>query len=1054
MTVPAKEPVPEQGQLVEVRRRRWVVADVNRSSIAGDGGPPEQHLLTLVSVEDDAFDEELRVIWEIEPGVRILEEARLPEPTGFDPPRYQEALLSAVRWGAVTSADVQALQSPFRSGIGIEDYQLEPLVRAIQMPRVKLLVADDVGLGKTIEAGLVIQELILRHRARTVLVVCPASLLIKWRDEMLQKFGLEFRIVDTDLLRQLRRSRGIHTNPWTHFPRLITSIDWLKRDGPMRLFRDTVPVRPTYPRTYDVLVVDEADNVAPSGSGHYALDSDRTKAVRSIAPHFEHRLFLSATPHNGYPESFTSLLELLDDQRFARGISVNPNQLATVMVLRIKEDIVDSDGNPRFPPRRLIPIEVSYSDEERRVHDLLQQYTGSRQGAARGGDRRYAIEFVLKLLKKRLFSSPAAFAITLEQHQRTLEGGGASRVREEQTERSVGLLRRAIREAEEDYADDDRFEESLGDAIATATPLLDDLADRERELLEEMTKWAERARERPDSKAKALLRWLGRHIKPGGEWSDERVIIFTEYRATQNWLVDILTANGFGGADRLMTLYGGMDTEKRERIKAAFQASPKISPVRILVATDAASEGIDLQNHCHLMIHAEIPWNPNRLQQRIGRIDRYGQKAPEVLIHHFVGAGYQEREFDADHPGGIEGDLEFLMRAAIKVQQIRHDLGRVGPVIASQVEEAMLGRRTRLETAAAEREAEAARRLLRIERDIRERVARLHERFLESRVSLKLTPESVKGLVDVGLELGGLPPLREAELAGVWPDSTGERGVSPVFHMPALGGTWARCSEGLNHPHTRERRPITFDQNVAAGRDDVVLVHLSHRLVEMCQRLLRSEVWAPTGKKRLHRVSARVANGGALEDPAVVAHARLIIQGGRGHRLHEEVIAAGGVVHDGRLARMNVGQTEAALSNSKPILPPEAALDLLAELWPSVEPALAAAIMARADDRMKHLTHTLARRRDREIADMTEVLSQLKAAIEEELREPEFRQLELWTSSEREQLERNIGALRRRADAIPEEIEREAAVIWARHADPIVRTFPVAVTFVVPRWMV
>ena len=141
------------------------------------------------------FDEELQVVWEIEPGARILETAGLPQPTGFDAPEYQEALLNAVRWGAVTNADTQALQSPFRSGITIEDYQLDPVVRAIQMPRVNLLLADDVGLGKTIEAGLVIQEMILRHRARSVLVVCPASLQIKWRDELREKFGLEFRIV-------------------------------------------------------------------------------------------------------------------------------------------------------------------------------------------------------------------------------------------------------------------------------------------------------------------------------------------------------------------------------------------------------------------------------------------------------------------------------------------------------------------------------------------------------------------------------------------------------------------------------------------------------------------------------------------------------------------------------------------------------------------------------------------------------------------------------------------------------------------------------------------
>ncbi len=170
-----------------------------RSSFPGNGHG--QHLVTLTSVEDDALGEELQVIWELEPGARVIEKVA---PAGARPasttPHRLDAFLDAVRWGAVSSADVRALQAPFRSGIDIEDYQLDPVVRAIQMPRVNLLIADDVGLGKTIEAGLVIQELILRHRARRVLVVCPASLQIQWRDQMRDKFGLEFRIVDSDLM--------------------------------------------------------------------------------------------------------------------------------------------------------------------------------------------------------------------------------------------------------------------------------------------------------------------------------------------------------------------------------------------------------------------------------------------------------------------------------------------------------------------------------------------------------------------------------------------------------------------------------------------------------------------------------------------------------------------------------------------------------------------------------------------------------------------------------------------------------------------------------------
>ena len=282
-----------------------------------------QHLVSLLSVEDDALGEELQVVWEIEPGATVIEKVALPEPTGFDPPDRLDAFLDAVRWGAASTADVRNIQSPFRSGIDIEDYQLDPVVRAIQMPRVNLLIADDVGLGKTIESGLVALELIIRHRARRVLVVCPASLQVQWRDQMRDKFGLDFRIVDSELMRDLRRRRGIHVNPWSHFPRLITSLDFLKRERPLRLFKETLPAEgeSVYPRRYDVLIVDEAHNCAPAGRGKYATDSLRTGAIRLLAPHFEHKLFLTATPHNGYSESFTALLELLDNQRFARGMA-------------------------------------------------------------------------------------------------------------------------------------------------------------------------------------------------------------------------------------------------------------------------------------------------------------------------------------------------------------------------------------------------------------------------------------------------------------------------------------------------------------------------------------------------------------------------------------------------------------------------------------------------------------------------------------------------------------------------------------------------------------
>ena len=244
------------------------------------------------------------------------------------------------------------------------------------MPRVNLLIADDVGLGKTIEAGLVILELILRHRARRVLVVCPLAPAapVARPDAGQVRARLPHRR-HRAACRRLRRERGIHANPWTHFPRLITSIDFLKRERPLRLFRETLPSEgeAIYPRRYDMLIVDEAHNCAPSGRGKYATDSLRTQALRTIAPHFEHKLFLTATPHNGYPESFSALLELLDNQRFARGTAPDRKQLDAVMVRRLKSEL---EGLRPAPPSsrsgRSRPLEVDYTAEEKAAHAALQ----------------------------------------------------------------------------------------------------------------------------------------------------------------------------------------------------------------------------------------------------------------------------------------------------------------------------------------------------------------------------------------------------------------------------------------------------------------------------------------------------------------------------------------------------------------------------------------------------------------------------------------------------------------------------------------------------------
>lgn len=1020
--------IPEPGQLVEVRRRQWVVSEVDASKL----GTVQQHAVTLASIDEDALGEELQVIWEIEPGAHVIERAGLPAITGQDDSDTLEAFLDAVRWGAATNADRGFLQAPFRSGVTLEDFQLDPLVRAIDMARVNLLIADDVGLGKTIEAGLVIQEMLLRHRARTVLIVCPASLQEKWRLEMAEKFGLEFRIVDSTYIKDMRRERGIHANPWNSFPRLITSMDWAKAGEGLRAFRDILPAHANYPRKFDLLVVDEAHNVAPAAGAQYALESQRTRLIRTIAPHFQHHLFLTATPHNGYTESFTSLLELLDDQRFARNILPDEKQLAQVMIRRLKSEITDKDGQLIYAPRKLEALGVDYTAKEREIHHKLQSFCNSREVADAELGGVTGVSFINQLLKKRLFSSPAAFASTLAKHIATLESGA---VRKDRGGLSDRILLKAIQRAEEDYANDADVETAQQEAVEEATRHSRPLNEVERVLLDELSQWSQQAMHQADSKAKAVLAWIDSYLKTKGDWNGKRVILFTEYRTTLDWLQRVLATHDLGG-DRLMTLHGGMDHDDREMVKAAFQAAPDVSPVRILLATDAASEGIDLQNHCNYLIHLEIPYNPNVMEQRNGRIDRHGQREKEVLIWHPVDA-----KEDGEAVGGHKDDI---LRALRKLDSMRADMGSVNPVIAPQMSGLIEGSLRDLDTRMAEAKIERARRFVRTDKEINSRVAKLHERLIETKEGLHLSPEHILMAVKTALALAEKPALQPLQWAGF------ESGA--VFELPPLGGAWERCREGLEHPFTGKIRPVTFDHEVAKGRDDLVLVHLNHRLVQMCLRLLRAEVWAQEDNKKLNRVTVRVLPDDRLDTPVVVVVSRLVITGGNHHRLHEELTVAGGYLREQGFKREEgVTRVQALLDEGQPSRLDTVAFDTLRARFGAAEESIQQTLKARSRNRLESLGNTLEARKNSELKDISAVLSELERAIGAELGKAEDpEQLTLFSEDERTQLRRDNSALEARLARIPVEREQEIGAIEARYAAPQDRTFPVAVIFIVP----
>ena len=1064
MGVGTKAALPEPGHLVRVRGQQWVVTEVRASRLPEDeiaaSRLPGRTLVTLASVSDADLGDELTVVWEVEPGRDLVPAAQLPEVTasGWDDPQRLGAFLDAVRWGTVASADTSTLQAPFRSGITIEDYQLEPVARALAMPRVNLLIADDVGLGKTIEAGLVAQEMLLRHRARRIIVVCPAPLTIKWREEMAEKFGLDFTLLTTDMLRDLRRSHGLQANPFTVYPRTIISLPWLRTARVQRLLDEVLTPETRQPGFFDLLVVDEAHHCAPPAprrSTGYAVDSLQTRAVRRLGEHSQHRLFLSATPHNGYAESWQALLEMLDPQRFARGVEPDRAAVEQVMVRRLKDSIRNVDGTPRFAGRRTRAIEVAYSEDERRAHELLSRYLRSRRRAAAArasgeADRTRGNDLVALLLKKRLFSSPAAFAGTLTAHIDSV--GAADRARGDRSVPGAASdLPGGYGDAlswDEELVDDEagaEAERELLDRVAAAEPPAD---DNERSLLGELRRWADRFAAPADSKARGLLAELDRVCRPGGDWSrGERVIVFTEYLDTQTWLAGLLEARGLGG-DRLGLLRGGMDERRREHLKAAFQAAPDRHPIRILLATDAASEGIDLQRHCHRVIHYDIPFNPNRLEQRIGRVDRHGQRHT-VEVAHFIGAGWQHAS-----PGSHEADLEFLARVATKIATERADLGSVNPVLATAVEARMLGRPVLVDPMTVTARPDTQ--MLRAERDLRAEAQRLRAQLDVSTRRLHVTPANVRRVTDVALELAGQPPLVDAG-----PGHPGE--IDP----PVFRSGWERTVGDLADPLSGQPRRLTFDGRVVTDRDDIVLAHLEHPLVAQSTRLLRSAVWG--GRAALHRVSAVRAglpDGSDIDGLLVAVFARLIVVGADGTRLHEEVMLTGRVLPAdtagrGRSRRLELDAprnaavreaVEAALEPDACVPAAEPARLRLAAEWETLQAPLAEDVRVRAAQRLASLARAFSRRAEEDAARVNGVFDQLHAMLRGALAGDGTRQLSFddLDVDQRQQWERDRLAWQFRLEALPGERQRELDGVSARYAGLRELVFPFAVALVAP----
>lgn len=683
--------IPRVGMLATVRNRRGVVSAVEPFSDSRTSS-----LLHLVTIEfsDADGDAEESLLWERERSPVVLEPNALPRIDRELPMKHEEflALQRATRWGALTpflSANSAQNRSepvptaPVYGAVSVDDFQLVPLARAMRMPRVSLLLADDVGLGKTIEAGLILAELIRKRRIRRVLIITPAALRTQWQQEMEEKFSLGFDIVDKAATHRLQRDMGLDANPWRALPRIITSYHYLRQPDVLEQFIancESIKQRGGAQLPWDLLIVDEAHNLMPSNFGE---DSDLARMLRVLTPYFEHRLFLTATPHNGHTRCFSGLLEQLDPVRFTQTPSFTDKErkmIGDVLIRRLKSEINEQDklaGRvPRFARRYLEPLPLYMFKAEKELSAAVKAFCTQLKKQIRATpEARMVLNFAIEILRKRLLSCPVAFADSWLR----FKAGLATHEPLESAE--VAAARRA---SEEDIDDDKERECRSGHAVhvvgAWMHPYVKTLeaeiaaVDGALAALGLTVQPVTRATPKSDARFERLQELIGKELRNAEQWKpDERLIIFTEYKTTLDYLVNRLQAEYGSEAGSISQLYGGMNEDEREAVKRAFNDPD--SSVRILVATDAASEGLNLQHTARLLMHYEIPWNPSRLEQRNGRIDRHGQSR-DVTIFHFT--------------SDDDSDLQFVARVLTKVNDIREDLGSVGELFDAAFQRRML----------------------------------------------------------------------------------------------------------------------------------------------------------------------------------------------------------------------------------------------------------------------------------------------------------------------------------------------------------------------------
>ena len=590
------------GARIRLRDRPWAV---RRVTTAGD----DRRLFELEALDGDVPGA-LTAVVPPEQALPLPNEAVQLDIKGLD---SFAAWSRAHRVLGATLVRETGLLSGARFGrVALEAYQLAPTLRLLAKPRPSLLIADDVGLGKTVEAGLALLELMARGRASRVLLVTPPGLMDQWRHELRHKFGLEFTLIDNAAgLARVQTELPAGVSPWDALPRVITSMDFVKKD--------TVRHRALRKR-WDLVVVDEAHALAESGTPENPYRTQRTRLGAALRDASRGLILLTATPHNGYSHSFRSLVELVEPTLAT--LKGSPEQiqrrLDTARIRRMKTQITrrrpDGRKEPVFPARRIagIPVDGLAPADRELLHKVGSYCARTSRGAA-GTDDAELVGFAMQIVKKRALSSRAALLKTIQHRLEALR---------KESEREEPPGRAELRDLQADL------------------PLGDSAAERAARRILRSAIPSEDRRRRSEVRALNAIRRLAKKL-PGGDPKIERlvselhgvfaadptekVIVFTEYRDTLDALQARLADAELAG--RWVVLRGGLTRRQRLARQDQFEQPD----TRLLLATDAASEGLNLQRCCRRVIHIELPWNPNRLEQRNGRVDRYGQRREPVL---------------------------------------------------------------------------------------------------------------------------------------------------------------------------------------------------------------------------------------------------------------------------------------------------------------------------------------------------------------------------------------------------------------------------------------